>query len=199
MLYEWKLSVKYLWWVSFWSVTFPWEETEFNATFIFSRRYTLRGTIFFAVAKGVILFHSFVQRQFLLDKYEILQPIRTDSALEQGVWNSLKLAVKQEIWRLKIWSFLFRKVYSENVNKIVHFIRGCIRHSILFRTVFMICIDDFCCDGTASLKWVTVHGSSETLGSQHSRVHNEANSTDNGRRFQSRDWCTLSSDFPLLH
>ena len=77
-----QLSIKeYLSWVSFWSVTFPWEETEFNATFIFSRRYTLRGTIFFAVAKGVILFHSFVQRQFLLDKYEILQPIKTDSAL----------------------------------------------------------------------------------------------------------------------
>ena len=45
------------------------------------RRYTLRGTIFFAVAKGVTSFHSFVQRQFLLDKYEILQPITPDSAL----------------------------------------------------------------------------------------------------------------------
>ena len=44
------------------------------------RRYTLRGTIFFAVAKGVTSFHSFL-RQFLLDKYEILQPIRTESAL----------------------------------------------------------------------------------------------------------------------
>jgi len=77
-----QLSIKeYLCWVSFWSVTFPWEETEFNATFILSRRYTLRGTIFFAVAKGVTSFHSFVPRQFLLDKYEILQPIRTDSAL----------------------------------------------------------------------------------------------------------------------
>ena len=36
---------------------------------------------FFAVIKGVTSFHSFVQRQFLLDKYEILEPIRTDSAL----------------------------------------------------------------------------------------------------------------------
>ena len=36
---------------------------------------------FFAVVKGVISFHSLVWRQFLLDKYEILQPIRTDSAL----------------------------------------------------------------------------------------------------------------------
>ena len=36
---------------------------------------------FFAVAKGVTSSHSFVWRQFLLDKYEILQPIRTVSAL----------------------------------------------------------------------------------------------------------------------
>ena len=36
---------------------------------------------FFAVAKGVTSSHSFVPRQFLLDKYQILQPIRTDSAL----------------------------------------------------------------------------------------------------------------------
>ena len=77
-----QLSIKeYLCWVSFWSVTFRWEETELKATFILSRWYTLRGTIFFAVMKGVTSFHSFVQRQFLLDKYEILQPIRTDSAL----------------------------------------------------------------------------------------------------------------------
>ena len=67
-----QLSIKeYLCWVSFWSVTFPWEETEFNATVILSRRYTVRGTIFFAVAKGVTSFHSFVLRQFSLDKYEI--------------------------------------------------------------------------------------------------------------------------------
>ena len=36
---------------------------------------------FFAIAKGVTSFHSFVRRQFSLDKYEILQPFRTDSAL----------------------------------------------------------------------------------------------------------------------
>ena len=36
---------------------------------------------FFAVAKGVSWFYSFVLHQFLLDKYEILQPFRTDSAL----------------------------------------------------------------------------------------------------------------------
>ena len=33
------------------------------------------------VAKGVTSFHSFVWRQFSLDKYEILQPIRIGSAL----------------------------------------------------------------------------------------------------------------------
>ena len=67
-----QLSIKeYLCWVSFWSFTFLWEETKFNATFILSRRYTLRSTIFFAVTKGVTSFHSFVRRQFLLDKYEI--------------------------------------------------------------------------------------------------------------------------------
>ena len=195
-----QLSIKeYLCWVSFWSVTFSWEKTEFNATFILSHRYTLRGTNFFAVSKGVISFHSFIRRQFLLDKYEILQPIRTDSSLWPGVWNSLELALEQEIWRLEVWSFFFWKVYLENVNKIVHFICRCIRHSVLFQTVFMICINDFCWGGTASLKWVTVYGSSETLGSQHSRVHSEADSTDNGRRFESHDWCTLSSDFSLLH
>ena len=157
--------------VSFWFVAFLWEETEFNAAFILSRQYTLHGTIFFfAVIKGVTSFHSFVQRQFLLDKYEILEPIRTDSALSPGVWNSSELALEQEMWRLEVWSFFFHKVYSENVNKIVNFIRRCIRHLIVFQAVFMICINDFCSGGTASLKWVTVHGSSETLWSQHSRV-----------------------------
>ena len=34
----------------------------------------------------------------------------------------------------------------------------------------MICIDDFCNGETVSLMWVTVRDSSETLGSQHSRV-----------------------------
>ena len=71
--------------------TFPWEETEFNTTFILSRWYTLRGTIFFAVMKGVTSFHSFVQRQFLLDKYEILQ--KSDQILLfnpafEMTWNS---------------------------------------------------------------------------------------------------------------
>ena len=119
---------EYLCSVSFWFVTFPWEETEFNATFILMRRYTLRGTIFFTVAKGVTLLHSFVRCQFLLDKYEILQPIRTDSALQPSIWNGLELALEQEIWRLEVWSFFFRKVYSENVNKVVHLIRHCFRH-----------------------------------------------------------------------
>ena len=77
-----QLSIKeYLCRVLFCFVTFPWEETEFNATFILARWYTLHGTIFFTVAKGVTSFHNFVRRQFLLDKYEILQPIRRDSAL----------------------------------------------------------------------------------------------------------------------
>ena len=166
-----QLSIKeYLCWVSFWFVTFPCEKTEFNASFILTRRYTLRGTIFFTVAKGVTSFHSFIWRQVLLGKYEILQPIRTDSALSPRVWNSLELALEQEIWRFEVWSFFFHKVYLENVNKIVHYIRCCIRHSILFRTVFMICIDDFCNGGTISLKWVTVRSLSEMHGSQHSRV-----------------------------
>ena len=47
-----QLSIKeYLSWVSFWLVTYPWEETEFNATFILTRRYALCGTTVFTVAK----------------------------------------------------------------------------------------------------------------------------------------------------
>ena len=77
-----QLSIKeYLCWVSFWFVTFPWEETVFNATFILTSQYTLHGTFFVVVAKGVSSFHSFVPSQFLSDKYKILQPIETDSAL----------------------------------------------------------------------------------------------------------------------
>ena len=52
---------------------------------------------FFTVAKGVTSFQSFVRRQFSLDKYEILQPIRADSALYSGIRNSLELAVEQEV------------------------------------------------------------------------------------------------------
>ena len=72
--------------------------------------------------------------------------------------NSLELAVEREIWHLEAWSSFFCKVYSENVNKIVHFICHCIHHSILFRTVLVICIDDFCNGRTVCLKWVTVRG-----------------------------------------
>ena len=86
------LSIKeYLCWVSFWSVTFSWEETEFNATFILSSRYTLRATIFFAVAKGVTSFHSFVPRQFSLDKYEIFslsEQILLFNPMFEIAWNS---------------------------------------------------------------------------------------------------------------
>ena len=38
---------EYLCWVSFSFVTFPWKETEFNATLILAHQYTLHGTIFF--------------------------------------------------------------------------------------------------------------------------------------------------------
>ena len=98
----------------------------------------------------------------------------------------------------EIWSFFFHKVYLENVNKIVHMIHHCIHHSILFWTVFMICIDGCFNDGTVSLKWVTVRGSSEARGSQDKQpwlVYSEAYRTENDRRFESRDWCTLTSDF----
>ena len=37
---------EYLCWVSFWFVTFPWEKTKFNATFILTHQCTLCGTIF---------------------------------------------------------------------------------------------------------------------------------------------------------
>ena len=148
-------------WLSFWFVAFPCKDTKFNATFIFMRRYTMWHLFFFFVVKGVTSFHSFVQCQFSLDKYEILQPIRTDSALclTHG-WNSLELEVEREIWCLEVWSFFFCKVYSENVNKIVHFMCHCIHHSVLFWTVLMICINDFCNSRTVNLKWV--RGSSET-------------------------------------
>ena len=64
----------------------------------------------------------------------------------------LELALEQEIRHLEVWSFFFRKVYSEIVNKVVHFIRHSFRHSIIFRYVFMVCINDFCNGGTVSLK-----------------------------------------------
>ena len=60
-------------------------------------------------------------------------------------WNSQQNE-RQDI--SKFCLFFFHKVYLENVNKIVHFICCCIRHSVLFRTVFMICINDFCNGGT---------------------------------------------------
>ena len=47
-----QLNIKeYLCWVSFWFVIFPWEATEFNATFILMCWYTLCGTIFFRCRK----------------------------------------------------------------------------------------------------------------------------------------------------
>ena len=88
--------------------------------------------------------------------------------LAQRVWNSFEPAVEREIWCLEVWSFFSPELYSENVNKIVHFIHHCIFHSVVFQTVFIICINDFCYGRTISLKWVTVHSLSETHGSQHS-------------------------------
>ena len=47
---------EYLCWVSFWFVTFLWEETKFNATFILTHRCTLPGTIFSLSRKGPLHF-----------------------------------------------------------------------------------------------------------------------------------------------
>ena len=46
-------------------------------------------------------------------------------------------------------------VYPVNVNKIVHFVHLCICHSVLFKTVFQICMDGYCMAGPLVLsEWL---------------------------------------------
>ena len=128
---------------------------------------------FFTVMKRVTSFHSFIHRQLSVDKYKILQPVRTDFALWPGVWNNFEFAVKLEIWHLEVWSFFVLQSLLRNVDKIVHFVHYCIFHSVLFKTYLWyvsMCIEGYCNNGTSSFKTVTVSSSSTAHGSQDSNL-----------------------------
>ena len=156
-----QLSVKeYLCWVLFWFVTFPWEETEFNATFVLTRQYTLCVTIFLRCHERGHFISQLRLAQILIGQiwnFAACQ-IRFCSLTRHLKW----LGARSRTRDMTSWSLVFFLPQSLK--------RHCFQHSVLFRNVFMICINDFCHRGTVSLKWVIVCGSSETHGSQHSRV-----------------------------
>ena len=102
-----------------------------------------RGTILFTITKRVTFSRSFAPCEFLLDKVETLQPVRKDFALYCGVCAIFLHAGEPELCYggEYLLSEVFFKVYSENVHRIAHHTHRCIRHSIIYMTVYMNCLD----------------------------------------------------------